>query len=255
MTKMPMKSPAILAAVALLFAWNAAQAGSKALFFASETEEESTRIALSVSDDGSVSGTKTWQPAEGHGARGWLDGVVNGDVIQVLYSYEIEGSEQSEEMVLKIADGKLLIGEGELVDGGDGRMNLKEPNKVGFTKSLEMVEFTEPKAGTAERKAIMDSMRVPVAEYAGEAVTFTGKIRVIGQWARFTGSVAATDGSPPETDGIAADMELDFAAFLFKDENGKWRTLHWGFAGDTSVLTGAQEEYPKAPWPLFEWVD
>lgn len=242
-------------AAVVLTCWNTAGAESKALFFASETEEEYTRIALSVSDDGKVSGTKTWQPAEGHGARGWLDGIVNGDVIQIVYSYEIEGSEQSEEMVLKIADGKLLIGEGELVDGGEGRMNLKEPNKVGFKKTLEMVEVSEPKAGTAERKAIMDSMRAEVSDYAGEAVTFTGKIRVIGQWARFTGSVAATDGSPPETDGIAADMELDFAAFLFKDENGKWQTLHWGFAGDTSVLTGAQEEYPQAPWPLFEWIE
>lgn len=239
----------------ILSCWNIADAESKAAFYASETKEESTRIALSISDDGNVSGTKTWQPAEGHGARGWLDGVVNGDVIQVVYSYEIEGSEQSEEMVLKIVGRKLLIGEGELVDGGEGRMNLKEPNKVAFTKTLEMVEVREPAAGSAERKAIMDAMRKPVAEYAGEAVKFTGNIRSIGEWARFTGSVAAADGSTPKIDGIAADMELDFAAFLSKDEDGEWQILHWGFAGDSSVLLGAQEEHPNAPWPLFESIE
>ena len=139
-----MKIPTIAIIAAFFASWHIASAESQSLFFASETADGSTRIALNISDDGKVSGTKSWQPAEGHGARGWLDGIVNGDVLQVLYSYEIEGSEQSEEMVLKVAGTKLLIGEGELVDGGEGRMNLKEPNKVGFTKSLNKISWTEP---------------------------------------------------------------------------------------------------------------
>jgi hypothetical protein len=235
-----MKTPSLLA-LALSLAFHSLSAETQVLFFAKETKADSTRIALSIEDGEKVSGTKAWQPKNEHGARGYLDGIVNGDVIQVLWSYEIEGSEQSEEMVLKLDGDKLLIGEGELVEGGNGRMNLKEPNSVAFTTSLKKVPVTEPKMGSPERKAIMDSMRAPVTDYAGKAV-------------KFTGSVAPADGKPVKAEGIAADMELDFFALLQKDAEGNWQTLHWGFAGDTGVMEEARENYPKAPWPLFEWV-
>jgi hypothetical protein len=233
------------------FAW----ADTRALFFAHETAKEFTRIALSIEDGQKVSGTRVWQPKEDHGASGFLDGIVNGNVIQVLYAYTIEGSEQSEEMVLKIEGDKLLIGEGELVDAGNGRMNLKAPNIVSFKTTLKKLPVTEPKPGTPERKAMMDAMRVEVADYAGKPVTFTGKLRTLGNWARFTGKVTPADGKPVEAEGIAADMELDFVALLQKDAAGQWTAPHWGFAGDTSVLEEAKEKFPKAPWPMFEWME
>jgi hypothetical protein len=241
-----------LLALALLLPMAEGRADTQVVFFARETKTDSTRIALSIENGEKVSGTKAWLPKDGHGARGHLDGIVNGDVIQVLWTFEIEGSEQSEEMVLKLDGGQLLIGEGELVEGGNGRMNLKEPNKVAFTTSLKKVPYTEPKAGSPERKAIMDSMRVPVTGYAGKAVQFTGTVRQVGNWASFTGSVAPADGKKPRNEDIAATMELDFAALLQKDAEGNWQTLHWGFAGDTSVMEEARENHPKAPWPLFE---
>lgn len=242
-------------ALILIFSFSEGRAETQVLFFAKETKTESTRIALSIADGEKVSGTKAWQPKGEHGARGYLDGIVNGDVIQVLWTFEIEGSEQSEEMVLKLDGEQLFVGKGELVEGGNGRMNLKEPNKVAFTTSLKKVPFTEPKIGSPERKAIMDSMRVPVTEYAGKAVQFTGTVRQIGNWARFVGSVAPADGKKSRNEDIAAMMELDFSALLHKDSEGNWQTLHWGFAGDTSVMEEARENHPKAPWPLFEWVN
>lgn len=231
-----------------------AKAESRALFFAKETDKEYTRIALSIDDDQKVYGTKVWQPKGEHGASGTLEGIVNGDVIQVVYDYTIEGSEQSEEMVLKLDGETLLIGEGELEDAGNGRLNLKEPNKVSFTTALKKVTVSEPKPGSPERKAMMDAMRGPVSDYAGKPVTFTGKIRAMGSWARFFGSVAPADGKKVAVEGIAADMELDFVAILKKDADGNWTAPHWGFAGDTGVLEEAKEKFPKAPWPLFEWV-
>lgn len=245
----------IVSFIALTLAFQTLSAETQVLFFAKETKTDSTRIALSIEDGDKVNGTKTWQPKEeAHGASGYLEGIVNGDVIQVLWSYEIEGSEQSEEMVLKLDGDKLLIGEGELVEGGNGRMNLKEPNSVAFTTSLKKVPVSEPKIGSPERKAIMDSMRAPVTDYAGKAVKFTGNVRQMGNWARFFGNVAPADGKPVKVEGIAADMELDFVALLQKDAEGNWQTLHWGFAGDTSVMEEARENFPKVPWPLFEWV-
>jgi hypothetical protein len=246
---------ATLKLLCLLVSCAFSQVQAETLFFANESGEASTRIALSIEDGHKVYGTKVWQPKEGHGANGSFDGIVNGDVMQVLYSYTIEGSEQSEEMVLKLEGNKLFIGDGELVDAGDGRMNLKAPNEVEFKTALKKLPVTEPKAGTPERKAIMDAMRAEVSDYAGKPVTFTGKIRSMGSWARFSGKVTPTDGKPVDVPGIAADMELDFVAILKKDSNGNWTAPHWGFAGDTSVLEEAREKYPQAPWPMFEWMD
>lgn len=205
-------------------------------------------------DGDQVTGTQLWLPKEKDGARGTLDGIVNGDVIQVLYSYTIEGSDQSEEEVLKLDGDKLFIGEGELAADpkDDSRMNLKEPNKVAFKTVLKKVSVTEPKPGTPERKAIMDAMRVPVANHVGKAVLFTGDVRVSGSWARFQGSVATADGKPPKGDEAAGDLELDFFALLKKNEKGQWQVLHHGFAGDISIREEAHEKYPKAPWMLFE---
>ena len=113
-------------------------------------------------------------------------------------------------------------------------------------------EVTEPKPGTPERKAIMDAMRVPLSKHVGKSVTFTGEVRLKGEWACFRGNVDPTDGKVPEDEDIAADLELDFFALLEKDEDGNWQVKHWGFSGDISVSEEAREKFPQAPEELFE---
>jgi hypothetical protein len=113
-------------------------------------------------------------------------------------------------------------------------------------------KFTEPKPGTPQRKAIMDAMRIPVSEHVGKAVTFTGQVRMIGNWACFQGNVKPTDGEVPEDEDIAADLDLDFFALLQKDAEGVWQVKHWGFSGDIGVSEAAREKFPKAPQGLFD---
>lgn len=109
----------------------------------------------------------------------------------------------------------------------------------------------EPKRGSAERKAIMDAMRVPTSRRIGKPVTFTGNVLVVGEWACFNGSVATTDGKPPESDDAKYDLEFDFFALLRRANGGGWAVLHSGFAGDYSVTMAAQERFPNAPKVLF----
>lgn len=101
----------------------------------------------------------------------------------------------------------------------------------------------------------MDDMCVPVTDHIGQAVIFTGKVREIGGYARFTGKVATADGKAPVNESAVADMELDFAAQLQKKGAGRLESAGVGFAGDTNVMEGARENHPQAPWPLFEWVE
>lgn len=222
------------------------------LFFAKESKSEFTHVALRIEGD-QVSGTQHWQPKDEHGARGTLAGVLTeGGRIRAVYQYTIEGSEQVEEQVYKLDGDKLFLGEGELVEGKDGRLNLKAPDKVEFASALAKVAVTEPKAGSPERKAIMDAMRGLVAEHVGMAVTFTGEVRASGSWARFQGDVATSSGKVPENEVAAAELELDFFALLRQDGDGNWAVKHWGFAGDIGVSEEAREKFPVAPWVLFE---
>lgn len=224
------------------------------LFFAQENAKEYTRIALTIDGD-QVTGTQNWLPKQpdGHGAHGTISGKVTDGIMRVLYEYTIEGSEQSEEEVLKLDGDKLYIGEGQLLADpkNDAHLKLQDPSKVVFKKPLTKIPAFEPKAGTPERKAIMDAMRVPVSSEVGQEVVFTGTVRISGAWARFSGHVDPAGGKAKNED-VAAALELDFSALLQKDGKEAWKVLHKGFAGDISVTEEAKEEYPKAPWVLFE---
>lgn len=225
------------------------------LFFAQENSKEYTRISLTI-EGGKVTGTQNWLPKQpdGHGAHGTISGTIaEGGLMRVLYEYTIEGSEQAEEEVLKLDGGKLYIGEGPLKeDAKNGsRMNLEAPGKVVFKKALTQIPATEAKAGTPERKAIMNAMRAPVSKEVGQEVVFTGTVRISGTWARFNGHVDPANGKAKNED-VSAALELDFFALLQKDSKGAWKVLHKGFAGDIGVVEVAKENYPKAPWVLFE---
>jgi hypothetical protein len=242
----------IISAFVFLHSCLAFAADPESLFFAKETAEDSTRIALTIEGD-QVYGSQSWKPnADAHGASGTLTGTIAGGLIKVVYEYTIEGSTQSEDQLLKLDGDKLYIGDGELIEGKDGRLKLKEPKKVTFTKVLNKVPVAEPKVGTPERKAIMDAMRGPVSEEIGKPITFTGNVRISGHWARFMGNVATKDGIAPKDEDAAFQLELDFFALLKKNPEGVWQVLESGFAGDIGVRETARDRFAKAPWVLFE---
>ncbi|MCX6979276.1 MAG: hypothetical protein NTV08_00765 [Verrucomicrobia bacterium] len=243
----------LLFATSLILGSLVSAAEPQTLFFERETAKDSTRIALTM-DGGTLNGTKTWRPKqEAHGARGTLQGSMKGAVISATWDYTIEGNEQSEQQIYKLDGDRLLIGTGELVErNNDAKLTFKDPSAVKFTTVLQRVEAREPKAGTPERKAIMDAMREPVSGQIGKPVIFTGGVRASGSWARFQGNVATTDGKKPTKRDAAELLELDFFALLTRDADGAWKVAHWGFAGDTGASEAAREKFPKAPWVLFE---
>lgn len=111
-------------------------------------------------------------------------------------------------------------------------------------------EYYEPKPGSAERKAIMDAMRLPVSKHVGKRVTFTGSVRVAGGWASFQGGADPSDGKPPRDEDVAFQLELDFFALL-RREGSAWAVVHWGFAGDVGAVEDARKKAPDAPKVLF----
>ena len=127
---------------------------------------------------------------------------------------------------------------------GDQQQAAGKPEKSGADTKAP----AEAKAGSPERKLIMDAMRGPVTIRARKEVVFTGDVLISGNWAKFTGHVSAKD-EKPFAEEVADELEMDFLAIL-KKVNGKWTTGYYGWSGDISTSIEAREKLPDVPLTL-----
>lgn len=224
------------------------------LYFEKVEPKALTTLSLHIDEGGKVYGNHHWIPTEMDGAHGYLDGTVQGDIVRVVYNYTIEGSEQSEEQVYKIDGNKLIRGEGASREKSSGHVVFEKNATFTFSGDnvLTKVTVQEPKPGHPERKAIMDALRGPVSKHIGKPLQFTGNLRIKGDWARLSGGAQTLDGKPPANENAAGELELDLTAFLHKNTDGTWTPVHWGFAGDVSVIEDAREKCEGASWILFD---
>jgi hypothetical protein len=97
-----------------------------------------TAVQLTISGS-EVTGFYAWEPYEKDGAHGSLKGTKTGDEITAIFKYMIEGSVESEEVIFKIADGKLLKADGELVDK-KGILVIKDKTKIKWNETFPSVD-------------------------------------------------------------------------------------------------------------------
>ncbi|WP_394994217.1 hypothetical protein [Emticicia sp.] len=109
------------------------------LCFEQKLNKDITTVKLIINGD-AVSGEMNWTPWEKDGASGTLKGKKIGDEIIADYDYMIEGSNQSEEKIFKLEGDKLLVKVGELMDGKDGKLIMKDPAKARFSETLIKVK-------------------------------------------------------------------------------------------------------------------
>ncbi len=102
-----------------------------------------------------------------------------------------------------------------------------------------------PKPGSSERQAILNALRVPVEKEARQKVVFHGvSIKVEKGWA-FVHAISMDKAGKKAVLG-----DLDTGGLLRK-QNGRWKVLHWGVAGDIGVVCDAAKKYPHAPKAIF----
>ena len=96
-----------------------------------------TAIELTTVED-RVEGFYAYEPTQKDAGLGSFKGKsIGNDSYKVIYTYMMEGSVQSEEMVFKKEGDKLIKGEGELIDPkNDGNMTLKDITKLTFKEAF-----------------------------------------------------------------------------------------------------------------------
>ena len=102
---------------------------------------DTTTVSLTVTGD-KVTGSMVWNPYQKDGARGTLAGTkkANGE-LDLMYSYTIEGSQQTETKLMKVENGVLLIKKGPLMDPKeDGNLRYKDAAKATYSEKLEKTD-------------------------------------------------------------------------------------------------------------------
>ncbi len=109
--------------------------------YLSTFHRDTTFVSLTKDGD-SINGTMNWIPYQKDGARGTLAGRKNSKgEFELLYSYMIEGNNQTETKVMKIENDKLLIKVGELIDPkNDGHLIIKDVNTATYKDTLTKVD-------------------------------------------------------------------------------------------------------------------
>ena len=118
-------------------------------------------------------------------------------------------------------------------------------------------DFDTPQKGTAERAAIMDSLRVPVEAVLRQPVIFVVKtLRVGDGWAFVVGVPRASDGGPVDYGGTRYGDAIDAGAFedeivgLLRNDGNRWVVVDFTI-GATDVVYETWDVDYGAPRELF----
>ncbi len=118
-----------------------------------------------------------------------------------------------------------------------------------------------PEKGSAERKAILDALRIPVERELKQKIVFSAEnFNVAGNWAFLSGDPQSPDGGQPDYRGTPyqeakdADMfDNNFFALLRKT-GGKWKVVHYAI-GCTDVCYADWWRRYKAPKAVFPYTE
>lgn len=111
------------------------------------------------------------------------------------------------------------------------------------TTAVQAQRAYTPAAGTPERKAIMDALRVPVEADLRQKVIFKVQhLRIVGQWALARVVPLRPDGGDINYSKTRYREDMEEGAFdgegeaLLRRDGDGWRLLEWRFgASDTEV--------------------
>jgi len=104
------------------------------------------------------------------------------------------------------------------------------------------------KAQGSERRAILDSLRAPVARRLGQPVIFhVNSLKVSQGWAYVRGAAHRADDTPFGPDHVWGVVEA-----LLHKQGSHWKVMAWGQATDVSIDEKAKSRYPQAPREIFK---
>ena len=136
---------------------------------------------------------------------------------------------------------------------------------LSFALLLASTSFAQsvytPERGSAERKAILDSLRIPVEKELKQKIQFNiNDFNVLGNWAFVSGDPQDLNGERPDysdtpyQEALEADMFDNNFFALLKKTGGKWKVTTYAI-GCTDVCYATWWKDYKAPKAVFPYTE
>lgn len=132
---------------------------------------------------------------------------------------------------------------------------------VTATAALAGQSVRTPEKGSAERAAILDTLRAPVERELKQTIVFNlDHFRIFGTWAFLGGDPQTPSGGQPNYRGTPyqeakdADMFDNNIFALLRKTGGKWRVIHYSI-GCTDVCYADWWRRYKAPNAVFPYTE
>ena len=106
-----------------------------------------------------------------------------------------------------------------------------------------------PPPGSAERKAILDALCVPVERSYHAHVVFVVSYLKAGAGYAYVDAVAQRPNGKPFAD--QDEGTGGFLSAMLQKQGGRWRVLKWGSYGGTDLIDECRKKYPRAPAGLL----
>ncbi|HYF35597.1 MAG TPA: hypothetical protein VD994_09935 [Prosthecobacter sp.] len=129
---------------------------------------------------------------------------------------------------------------------------------IGALITALSAEPTTPKAGSPERKAIMDALRIPVQAELKQPVIFkVDRLKVLDGWAFLGGVPLKPGGGEINYRGTVYEEAIREGAFdggifaLLRKKDGQWQSVRYSLGATDVPYVEWPEEF-KAPAKIFE---
>lgn len=103
-------------------------------------------VRLNIDSIGNVNGGMAWEPFEADGARGWLKGKLQGDIITANFQYMIEGSIQTEEVMFKLVEKSIIKASAPIEEDKHGTLVIKDKSVIEWKEAFQEVDCSQVSA-------------------------------------------------------------------------------------------------------------
>jgi hypothetical protein len=117
-------------------------------------KKDITAVEMTITGD-DVTGFFAWEPWQKDGGRGAFKGKKLGDIVTAVFTFMIEGSTQSEEILFKIDGDKILKGSGAMEDK-KGVLTITDKTKIKWDETFLTVDCAKVKEPIKNAKEVAD---------------------------------------------------------------------------------------------------